>query len=205
MIEETHFGLFISAATLLAITPGPGILYVLGRTLHGGKGEGVQSAVGTFLGGSFHVLAAGLGLSSILLTSAAAFRFVRYAGAIYLVYLGISMIRSRTANLNINRETGSSERSLLQGILTEALNPKTALFFLAFIPQFISPAGHPTLQFLFLGIISVCLNTAVDFVVIWLAAPIASRFMNRPDLVRKQRTASGVGMIGLGVYVAASK
>jgi threonine/homoserine/homoserine lactone efflux protein len=206
MIERTHFALFIGAASLLALTPGPGILYVLGRTLHGGKGEGVQSAIGTFFGGVFHVLAAALGLSSILLTSATAFEIVRYAGALYLIYLGISIIRNRSAKLITPSQAGRSERNFVQGIVTEVLNPKTALFFLSFIPQFVAPGkGHITLQFLFLGTISVFLNTAVDFIVVWFAAPIARRFAGSPNFIRKQRTASGVGMIGLGVYVAASK
>jgi threonine/homoserine/homoserine lactone efflux protein len=206
MIEGAHVALFISAATLLALTPGPGILYVLGRTLHGGRGEGVQSAVGTFFGGSFYVLAAALGLSSILLTSATAFDVVRYAGAFYLIYLGISMIRNRHAKLMTRSEAGRSERNFVQGIVTEVLNPKTALFFLSFIPQFVAPAkGHMTLQFLVLGTISVCLNTAVDFIVVCFAGPIARRFADSPNSIHKQRTASGVGMIGLGVYVAVSR
>ena len=96
MIDGTRFALFVSAAAILALTPGPGILFVLGRTLHGGRREGVLSALGTLVGGSVHVLAAGLGLSAILMTSATAFQVVRYAGAAYLIYLGISMI-SETA------------------------------------------------------------------------------------------------------------
>src|SRR5947209_1618352 len=88
----------MSAALVLALTPGPGILYVLGRTLNGGRREGVLSALGTFVGGAIHALGAALGLSVILMTSAAAFAVVRYAGAAYLIYLGISMIRNRRAN-----------------------------------------------------------------------------------------------------------
>lgn len=159
MIDGTRFALFVSAAAILALTPGPGILYVLGRTLHGGRREGVLSALGTFVGGSVHVLAAGLGLSAILMTSATAFQVVRYAGAAYLVYLGISMIRKRRASGNTQTVGQSSQQNFLQGIATEVLNPKTALFFLSFIPQFVSPAkGHLILQFLILGTISVVLK-----------------------------------------------
>ena len=110
MIDGTRFALFVSAAAILALTPGPGILYVLGRTLHGGRREGVLSALGTFVGGSVHVLAAGLGLSAILMTSATAFQVVRYAGAAYLVYLGISMIRKRRASGNTNCRTEFSTK-----------------------------------------------------------------------------------------------
>ena len=99
MIDWTRFALFMSAAVILALTPGPGILYVLGRTLHGGRREGVLSALGTFVGGSVHVLAAALGLSAILMTSATAFEVVRYAGASYLIYLGVSMVLNRKARL----------------------------------------------------------------------------------------------------------
>src|SRR6266700_4129076 len=206
MIEGARFALFVSAAVILAVTPGPGILYVLSRTLHGGRREGVLSALGTLVGGSGHVLAASLGLSAILMTSAAAFEVVRYAGASYLIYLGISMIRNRRARLTGQSEGDRSQRNFMQGIATEILNPKTALFFLSFIPQFVVPAkGHMTLQFLILGAISISLNTAVDLIVVGFAAVIARRLAGIPNFIEKQRTASGVGMIGLGIYVAASK
>lgn len=206
MIDGTRFAIFMSAAVVLAVTPGPGIFYVLGRTLHGGRREGVLSAIGTFVGGSFHALGAALGLSVILMTSATAFEIVRYAGASYLIYLGISMIRNRQAKLAASDQGGKSQRNFLQGVATEVLNPKTALFFLSFIPQFVSPAiGHMTLQFLILGTISVILNTAVDLIVVGFADLFASRLAHHPRLIEKQRAASGVGMIGLGLYVAVSK
>lgn len=205
MIEGTRFVIFMSAAIVLALTPGPGILYVLGRTLHGGRREGILSAFGTFVGGSVHVLAAALGLSAILMTSAIAFDVVRYAGAAYLAYLGLSMILKRNARLTA-QDALDKRGHFLQGIATEILNPKTALFFLSFIPQFVSPVkGHMTLQFLTLGAISVSLNTAVDLLVVGFAASIGRKLAENPKFVRGQRTASGVGMIGLGVYVAASK
>lgn len=206
MIEGTRLALFVSAAVILAVTPGPGILYVLSRTLHGGRREGVLSAFGTFVGGSVHVLAAAFGLSAILMTSASAFEVVRYAGASYLIYLGISMIRNRSAELTSQNRKKKPLRHFLQGVSTEVLNPKTALFFLSFIPQFVSPAkGHLTLQFLFLGAIAVSLNTVVDLLVVGFAGSLALRIAHHPKSIEKQRAASGVGMIGLGVYVAASK
>jgi threonine/homoserine/homoserine lactone efflux protein len=137
--------------------------------------------------------------------SATTFEIVRFAGASYLVFLGISMIRNRRSNLNAGIEN-RSQQSFTQGIITEVLNPKTALFFLSFIPQFVVPArGHVPLQFLLLGGMCVGLNTAVDLVVVGLAASIARRIARNPRFIEKQRTASGVGMIGLGVYVAVSK
>jgi threonine/homoserine/homoserine lactone efflux protein len=206
VIEGTRFPLFMSAATVLALSPGPGMLYVLSRTLHGGRREGLLSATGTFVGGLVHAAAAGLGLSAILMRSALAFEVVRYAGACYLIYLGISMIRNRRASMFGVAQESQSRQSFFQGITTEVLNPKTALFFLSFIPQFVSPAkGHVILQFLIFGTISVILNTAADLVVVGFAGSLAQRLAHRPQLIQRQRTVSGVGMIGLGIYVAASQ
>jgi threonine/homoserine/homoserine lactone efflux protein len=206
VIDGTRFALFLSAALLLALTPGPGILYVLGRTLNGGPCEGALSCLGTFVGGSVHVLAAALGLSAILATSATAFQVVRYAGAAYLVYLGVTMIRNRDLRQEINSDIRKNHQHVFQGITTEVLNPKTALFFLSFIPQFVSTTrGHMTLQFLILGTISVVLNTAVDLLVVIFAGSLARQLKHNQKFNRRQRTASGAGMIGLGIYVAASK
>lgn len=141
MIEGTRFALFVSAAAILALTPGPGILYVLARTLHDGRREGVLSALGTLVGGSVHVLAAALGLSAVLMTSATAFAIVRFAGASYLIYLGISMIRNRRAELSAQIKVDGRQRHFMQGIVTETLNPKTALFFLSFLPTDTSPCS----------------------------------------------------------------
>jgi len=206
VIDGTHLTIFVSAAVVLALTPGPGMLYVLGRTLHGGRGEGVSSALGTFVGGSVHIVAAAFGLSAILATSAIAFAVVRYAGAAYLIYLGIAMLRSRNMKVYLPEETGTSHSDFLQGITTEVLNPKTALFFLSFIPQFVTPArGHLISQFLILGSTSVALNTVADLLVVALAGAVAHKLKDNPKFTRRQRTASGVGMIGLGTYVAVSK
>jgi threonine/homoserine/homoserine lactone efflux protein len=202
MIDAHRFLLFFMAALVLAITPGPGIFYVLARSLAGGRREGIESSLGTFVGGLFHVLAAALGVSAILAASAVAFHTVKYAGAAYLVFLGIKMIRTRNAELNV-AISPSSKNAFGQGILTEALNPKTALFFLSFIPQFIVPqAGHIFLQFIILGATSVILNTAADLVVVLAAAPLEQKLKNSPKFRSRQRVASGIGMIGLGAYVA---
>jgi threonine/homoserine/homoserine lactone efflux protein len=202
MIDPHKFLLFFAAAFLLAVTPGAGIFYVLARTLAGGRREGVESSVGTFVGGLFHVTAAALGISAILAASAVAFHTVKYAGAAYLVFLGIRMIRSRNEAMpeKTDAPRGGAFR---QGIFTEALNPKTALFFLSFIPQFIAPErGHVFWQFVVLGIISVAMNTAADLIVVALAAPLERKLKENARFRRGQRVASGVGMIGLGAYVA---
>jgi threonine/homoserine/homoserine lactone efflux protein len=198
---------FLSAALVLAITPGPGIFYVLARSLRGGRREGVLSAAGTFLGGMVHVGAAAFGLSAILAASAIAFETVRYAGAAYLIYLGYRMIRSRHEGMNdFEVEASARRNTLVQGVMTEVLNPKTALFFLSFIPQFVSiQQGHVATQFLLLGAISVTLNTCADIVVACFAGPLGSRMKRSATLRSRQRTASGAAMIGLGVYVATAR
>jgi threonine/homoserine/homoserine lactone efflux protein len=202
MLDEHRLFLFFVAALILAATPGPGIFYVLARTLGGGRREGMLSALGTFAGGMFHVFAAALGISAILAASATAFHTVKYAGAAYLVWLGIRMIRTRNAELPV--ETFAPARGAFgQGIVTEVLNPKTALFFLSFIPQFISPQlGHVFLQFLIFGTVSVALNTTADLLVVSLAVPLGRKLKASATFRRRQRVASGLGMIGLGAYVA---
>jgi threonine/homoserine/homoserine lactone efflux protein len=209
MFDAHRFALFLAAAVLLAITPGPGIFYVLARTLAGGRREGFQSSIGTFFGGLFHVFAAALGVSAILAASAVAFHTVKYAGAAYLMFLGIKMIRSRNVPLPDQAATQNSSpnaKAFRQGVLTEALNPKTALFFLSFIPQFIAPErSHIFLQFAALGILSVALNTAADLLAVFLATPLERKLRSSPTFRARQRTASGLGMIGLGAYVALSE
>ena len=203
MFDAHRFLLFFAAALILAITPGPGIFYVLARSLAGGRREGIQSSLGTFVGGLFHVFAAALGVSAILAASAVAFHTVKYAGAAYLVWLGIRMIRTRNSELTVTVAAPPSRNAFRQGILTEALNPKTALFFLSFIPQFISaPIGHIFLQFVVLGAISVTLNTTADLLVVLLAAPLEQKLKHNARFRSRQRVASGLGMIGLGAYVA---
>jgi len=202
MLDAQRFFLFFIAALVLAVTPGPGIFYVLARTLAGGRREGILSSLGTFAGGMFHVFAAALGISAILAASAVAFHTVKYAGAAYLVWLGIRMIRTRNAELPV-KSLAPSRSPFGQGIVTEVLNPKTALFFLSFIPQFISPRlGHIFLQFLIFGMVSVALNTSADLLVVSLAAPLELKLKASATFRRRQRVASGFGMIGLGAYVA---
>jgi len=202
MFDTHRFLLFFAAALVLAVTPGPGIFYVLARTLAGGRTEGIRSSFGTLVGGLFHVVAAALGVSAVLAASAVAFHTVKFLGAAYLVWLGIRMIRTRNAEMTVSA-LEPSQGAFRQGILTEILNPKTALFFLSFIPQFIAPErGHVFLQFMVLGAFSVILNTAADLLVVVLAAPFERKLKSSVRFRRTQRVASGLGMIGLGAYVA---
>ncbi len=206
MFDFHTFMLYFSAAFILAITPGPGMFYVLTRSIKGGQREGYASSFGTAIGGLFHVFAAALGLSAILATSALAFNLIKYLGAAYLVFLGIRMLM-KEESFEFGEDvttTRNYRRAVNQGIVTEMLNPKTALFFLAFIPQFIDPAGSVVLQFILLGSLSVFLNTSADIVVATLAGPISSQLRKRASLRRAQRIFSGSGLIALGAYVALS-
>jgi len=203
MPTPVAFSIFLSAAILLAITPGPGIFYVLTRSLQGGRHHGIISSFGTALGGMVHVLAAALGLSAILTTSALAFSIVKYVGSIYLVYLGLRTLLARDrAGHTIPLPIERTHRILFQGILTEVLNPKTALFFVAFIPQFINLDGSLVMQFIFLGTISVCLNTLADVLVAVFAGPIGSTLRNNANLRRGQQIFTGSTLVALGVYAA---
>jgi threonine/homoserine/homoserine lactone efflux protein len=211
MIETHKLAMFLTASLVLAATPGPGMLYVLSRTLAGGRREGILSSFGTFLGGMVHVVAAAAGLSVVLATSAVAFSVVKFAGAGYLIYLGIRMIVWARQDLQfktlptVETPEPPSSSPFLQGVLTEVLNPKTALFFLAFIPQFISrQGGHAFAGFLVLGMISVTLNTAGDLLAVVLAAPLGRLFARSVRAQLNQRRASGLVMIALGAYVAAT-
>src|SRR5882724_3536214 len=210
MFDSARIFLFLTAALLLAIAPGPGMLYVLARSLAGGKREGVLSAFGTFLGGMVHVLAAALGVSIILAKSAVAFATVKYVGAAYLCMLGVRMILdARKEKENASEEIAASNKParnpLWQGVATEVLNPKTALFFLSFIPQFVNRSGgHVFLQFVALGTLSVVMNTSADLIVIALAGPLGERIRSSATFRRRQRTATGAIMIGLGSYLATS-
>jgi threonine/homoserine/homoserine lactone efflux protein len=202
MLELTTFVTYFSAALLLAVVPGPGMLYVLTRSLHGGRREGVQSSLGTAVGGSVHVVAAAFGLSAILAASSHVFTVVKYAGAAYLIYLGVRMLLEKLEPVT-SAEVHSAGNPFTQGIITEMLNPKTALFFLSFIPQFVDPSqGNITLQFMLLGSVSVFLNTSADLVVTFFAGPLGERLRSSQRWQRRQRVATGSAMIGLGVYVA---
>jgi threonine/homoserine/homoserine lactone efflux protein len=204
MPDPAHFFVFLTAAILLAIAAGPGMLYVLARTLAGGRREGMLSALGTFFGGMVHVFAAAAGVSIILAKSALAFAAVKYLGAAYLCFLGIRMILDARRDVAISLAALPRAKSpFWQGIMTEVLNPKTALFFLSFIPQFVSHAnGHVFAQFVVLGAISVTLNTTSDVIVTLLAGPLGQRIRESARFRRRQRTGTGAIMIGLGMYLA---
>ncbi len=202
-MSGTNFSLFLAAALIIAAIPGPGIFYVAARTLSGGRSTGMASTLGTTLGGLVHVLAGALGVSAIVLASAELFTALKFAGALYLIWLGIRTFREGRQPIAEAVSTASARQAFREGVLVEALNPKTAAFFLAFIPQFIDPAGgHPALQFAVLGLISVLLNTLADVVVVVMAATARAGMVRRPRLVQRLRQGSGLFIAGLGISLA---
>ncbi|HLM38191.1 MAG TPA: LysE family translocator [Microvirga sp.] len=206
MFELTSFLLFAAAALVIAITPGPGIFYVAARTLAGGYAEGVASSFGTGLGGCVHIVAGALGVSALVMASAEAFTLLKLAGAVYLVWLGFKTIREAKADAPSDVPATGAWRAFREGVLVEALNPKTAAFFLAFIPQFVSPSeGSVALQFALLGVVSVGLNTLVDVVVAFMAARARDGFARRPKIIRRIRKTSGLVLCGLGAALALAR
>jgi threonine/homoserine/homoserine lactone efflux protein len=212
MPDPTELALYFAAAFLLAVTPGPGIFYVAARTLAGGRAEGIASSFGTGLGGMVHVLAGSLGVSAIVLASAELFTALKLVGAAYLVWLGFRTFRAarREAATALDGRAlaapAGARRAFREGVLVEALNPKTAAFFLAFIPQFIdSSAGPVAVQFVMLGSVSVTLNTLADIAVACAAGGIRTGAAARPALIRRLRETSGGAIIALGVGLALAK
>ena len=197
---------FLLAAVLLAITPGPGIAYVVARTVAGGRKEGLASCFGTGIGGMLHVLAAALGLSLIVARSAMAFNLVKYLGAAYLIYLGIRLLLRKNQDLaTVPAVAQGARRALIEGILVEALNVKTALFFLAFLPQFVAPGEPLVPQLVLLGSICVALNTLVDVAAVLAAARLLTSGAARAARARLLTRASGATMLGLGAYLALAR
>ena len=183
---------------MAAITPGPGIFYVGARALAGGRREGLASSFGTGLGGLVHVVAGAAGLSALVLASAEAFTVLKYAGALYLIWLGVKALREGRAEAPPEVSPTGARLAFREGVLVEATNPKTAVFFIAFIPQFIDPAGPVALQFAGLGLISVALNTGADVLVTFLAERVRRALAGNPRMIGRLRQGSGAVMVGLG-------
>jgi threonine/homoserine/homoserine lactone efflux protein len=205
-MSGANVSLFLIAALIIAAIPGPGIFYVAARTLSGGRNAGTASTFGTALGGLVHVLAGGLGVSAVILASAQLFTALKLVGALYLIWLGVKTFREANTAPPEQIEPAGAKQAFRDGVVVEALNPKTAAFFLAFIPQFLEPAaGHIALQFVMLGLISVALNTFADIVVVLLASTAHANLARRPNLIRRLRQGSGLFIAGLGFSLALAR
>jgi len=204
MIDPSKLCLFIGAAIALLLIPGPAVLYITTRSATQGRLAGLVSVLAIETANSIQATAAGLGLSAILLSSALAFDVVKYLGAAYLIYLGIRKLMSRDNDTETEEfKKESLSRIYWQGFVVNILNPKTALFFFAFLPQFVDPSrGNVTVQNLMLGGIFVGLAIISDSMYALLASSLAERMTRNRNFHKGQRYFAGFVYIGLGVTTA---
>ena len=198
--------LFITGAAIMLVIPGPAVTYIVSRSIAHGRAAGLVSVLGITTGTFCNILAATVGLSALLVSSAAAFQSIKYVGAAYLIYLGIKTLRQKDAHLV---EAANGEKRLLriygQGLVVCVLNPKTALFFLAFLPQFVDPVrGRVTLQILELGVLFAVMAWISDSLYALAAGTLAERIRTSLRLRRAQRNVSGGTLIVLGLASALS-
>jgi threonine/homoserine/homoserine lactone efflux protein len=196
--------LFVSAALVLLAIPGPAVLYVTSRSIGQGRAAGFVSALGIGVGTLVHVAAAAVGLSALLMSSAAAFGAVKYLGAAYLIYLGIQKLRTKES-FELSQEAPRAKLSRIfgQGIIVNILNPKTALFFFAFLPQFVDASrGAVALQILFLGALFAVMGMTSDSLWALFAGTVARHLKRNARWLSTQRYVSGGMLISLGVATA---
>lgn len=199
--------LFVSAAIVLLLIPGPAVMYIVARSVDQGRPAGLASSSGIAVGTLMHVLAASLGLSALLVSSAVAYSIVKYAGAAYLFYLGIKKFHEHPTMRNgVKRvEPIPLRKVFTQGILVQMLNPKIAIFFFAFLPQFISPArGHITLQLFLLGMIFATMGWMSDATWALSAGSAAHWLRENRKFIENERYAAGTVYMGLGLATAIS-
>lgn len=194
---------FASASVVLLLIPGPAVLYIVNRSVSDGREAGLAAVAGLSLGNLAHALAAALGLSAVLATSAAAFSAVKWLGASYLVYIGVRTLLRPPAVIDPDQPGVSARRAFTQGVVVNVLNPKVALFFLSFLPQFIRPEnGRPALQALVLGLVFVGIGFFTDGTYSLLASSLRSVLVGGRTLPFVQRWVAGTVFIGLGLVAA---
>ncbi len=205
MDSTSYWLLFFSAAFAINISPGPDLIYILSRTIAQGRKIGIASSLGVCSGALFHVFAAALGLSAILATSAIAFSIVKYIGAAYLIYLGWQALRSNGISFDTPKKGKkiSVWTAYKQGVLIDIFNPKVAIFFMAFLPQFIRPnMGSTSAQMLFLGFLVILVAIVVEFFIVITASQTTQYFRNnRKSAIWLDRLLGSI-LIGLGLRLA---
>lgn len=206
MLDATRLSLFFITAFVILVTPGPAVLYIIARSVDQGRLAGIVSTLGVGLGTTFHVAAAALGLSALLASSATAFGVLKYLGAAYLTYLGVRKLLQR--DLDADRWVRAPEalgRIFWQGVVVNVLNPKTALFFLAFLPQFIDVARGPlAVQMIVLGLVFVAMGILSDGVWALFAGSAGNWLKSHVGFLRAQRYFAGSVLIALGMFMALS-
>jgi threonine/homoserine/homoserine lactone efflux protein len=204
MIDSTSLTIFITAALILLLTPGPAVLFIVARSLEQGRWAGIVSALGVGAAGVLHVIVAAFGLSALLMQSAIAFGIVKYLGAAYLIFLGMKTLLAKSDISAIQTvEKSSLSRIFVQGFIVNLLNPKTALFFFAFLPQFVNPArGAVTPQIVFLGTIFVAMAITSDSLYAIVAGSARQIIVGNQRLGKWQKNFAGMIYIGLGITTA---
>ena len=204
MFDIPNFQLFFLASLVLLLVPGPAVLYIVARSADQGRKAGLVSVAGIHLGTTVHLAAAVLGLSAVIAASATAFTVVKLAGATYLLYLGIRTLRSAAPVVSdAHGSHRSMRRVFFDGAIVNVLNPKTALFFLAFVPQFVDPAaGDATVQLIILGATFTALSMITDSLLALAAGFLGTWLRAHPIVAARQHWASGLSYIGLGVSAA---
>ena len=209
MESSSYWVLFLSAAIAINITPGPDMIYILSRTIAQGRKIGIASSFGVCSGALVHIFAAAFGLSAILATSAMAFSVIKYAGAAYLVYLGIQALRSKGVSFDIPVEKQVQStfwKAYRQGALIDILNPKVAIFFMAFLPQFVRPElGNASAQILILGLLVNLVGVIIESVLVLTAAQTTTFFRNNSHFTTLIDRILGSVLIGLGIRLAFTK
>jgi threonine/homoserine/homoserine lactone efflux protein len=208
MLGIHHYWLFIATAVVLILTPGQDTFFILGRSLTGGRGEGIAAALGVTAGSIVHTMLAALGLSALLATSPYAFMAVKFAGAAYLISIGVRALLTRSSTLPGENAARADGRwpAFRQGMLTNLLNPKVALFFLALLPQFITAGStHKVAAFLALGLSFVTLGALWCVLLAIAAASLRSQFLRRPSMANVMNKVAGAMFIGLGIRLATAR
>jgi threonine/homoserine/homoserine lactone efflux protein len=204
--EWSSLGLFVIAALVLLLTPGPAVLYIVTRSIDQGRRAGLVSVAGVHVGTLAHIFAAAAGISALLAASATAFSIVKYLGAAYLIYIGVRrLLDRRTLVAAAPGEPKRLRRAFLDGVIVNVLNPKTGLFFLAFLPQFVTVSrGHVGEQIIWLGVVFVLLGAITDSLYALTAGSAAQWLRGKPGFLSSERWVSGGLYIGLGVVAALS-
>ena len=208
MLGIHDYGIFVASCVLLNLMPGQDTFYILGRSIGQGRPAGVASALGITAGSVVHTLAAALGLSAVLATSATAFLVLKFAGAAYLIYLGIRTMFARSLPPPLEDHAGSADtwEAFRQGLVTNVLNPKVALFFLALLPQFIAPESPTKVAaFVALGLTFVTTGTVWCLVLAIAAARVRGFFLRQPRVLSRLSRFTGALFVYLGVRLAATE
>ncbi|MFX1739845.1 LysE family translocator [Paraburkholderia sp. A1RI_3L] len=205
MFGISDFPLFVGAVMLLNVTPGPDMAYVAGQSIAHGRRAGILSALGVSVGGSVHTLACALGLSALIAASPAAFTLIKWVGAIYLVYLGLQMVRRNDATSAVSSALRPSGSFVVRGIVSNVTNPKVLLFYIAFLPQFVNPDSHQkTTALLILGATLVALGFLTDCIIVYGTARASGLIRKRTAAAKWLNRIVGTGFIGLGFRLATS-